>query len=98
MRDILFASATVASRTGRRSRSPLAHAPAALFHCAARYTIEVAPSTSDFRISRSPALVIRPRRVLPPLARLRGHSPSLAAKCPALPQAPESPPTPPPDN
>src|SRR5215213_1966598 len=84
MRAILFASATVASRTGRRSRSPRVHAPAALFHRAARYTIDVAPSTSNRRISRLPALVIRPRRVLPPVECCLGTSPSQAAKCRAL--------------
>src|SRR3954451_1314137 len=93
MRAILFASATVTSRTGRRSNSPRAHAPAAPFHCAARYTIDVAPSTSRVRISRLPALVIRPRRVLPPVERCRGTRPSQAAKCRALRNAPMLPPT-----
>src|SRR5215207_5688372 len=88
MRAISFASATVASRTGRRSRSPRVHAPAALFHRAARYTIDVAPSTSSLLISRLPALVIRPRRVLPPVECCLGTSPSQAAKCRALGKAP----------
>src|SRR5438270_13971550 len=93
MRAILFASATVASRTGRRASSPRVHAPAALSHCAARYTIDVAPSTGRVRISRSPAFVIRPRRVLPPVERCRGTSPSQAAKWRALRKARMLPPT-----
>src|SRR5215213_5567292 len=84
MRAILFASATVTSRTGRRSSSPRTHAPAALFHCPARYTIGVAPSTRSLRISRLPAFVIRPRRVLPPVECWLGTRPSQAAKCRAL--------------
>jgi len=83
MRAILFASATVTSRTGRRCRTPLVQAPAALFHPAARCTIDVAPSTSSLRISRLPALVIRPSRVFLP-AGCRGTRPSQAAKCRAL--------------
>src|ERR1700704_1997292 len=67
MRAILFASATVTSLTGRRARIPLVQAPAALFHWGARYTIEVAPRTSNLRICRLPALVIRPRRFFPPV-------------------------------
>src|SRR5919206_3191214 len=88
MRAILFASATVASRTGRRASSPRVHAPAALSHCPARYTVDVAPSTSRVRISRSPVFVIRPRRVLPPVERCRGTSPSQAAKWRGPPEAP----------
>src|SRR3954453_2825073 len=72
MRAILFPSAPVASRTGRRSSTPRSQAPAVLFHCAARCTIEVAPSTSNLRISLLPALVIRPSRVLPPVECCRG--------------------------
>src|SRR3954464_6047182 len=84
MRAILLARATVTCRTGRRSSSPRTHAPAALFHCSARYTIEVAPSTSKVRICRLPVLVILPRRVLPPLECWRGTNPSQAAKWRAL--------------
>src|SRR3712207_9186980 len=93
MRAILFASATVTSRTGRRSSSSRTHAPAALFHCAARCTIEVAPSTSRVRISRLPALVIRPRRVLPPGEGWRGTSPGQAGECRALLKGPMPSPT-----
>src|ERR1035437_7201979 len=63
MRAILFARATVTSLKGRRSCIALVQAPTALFHCEAREVIEVAPSTSNRRISRLPDLVIRPRRV-----------------------------------
>src|ERR1700730_4189801 len=79
MRAILFASATVASLTGRRSRTPLSQTPAALFQCGARLIIDVAPRTSIVRISRLPALVIRPSRVLPPVEGCRGTRPSPAA-------------------
>src|SRR5260221_11535923 len=84
MRASLLASATVPNRTGRRARIPLVQAPAALFQCGARYTIEVAPRTSDLRISRLPALVIRPRRFFPPVEYCRGTRPSQAANCRAL--------------
>src|SRR3712207_557318 len=88
MRAILLARATVTCRTERRSSSPRTHAPAALLHCSARYTIEVAPSTSKVRICRLPALVIRPRWVLPPLECWRGTNPSQAAKWRALGKVP----------
>jgi hypothetical protein len=84
MRAILFASATVTSRTGRHWRTPLVQMPAALFHCGARKTIAVAPNTSSLRISRLPVqsfywnkLYIRPQRggrgKVPP--HQRHHSP-----------------------
>ena len=84
MRAILFASATVTSLTGRRSRIFLSQAPTALFHPSARWTIEVAPSTSSLRISRLPVLVIRPRRVFPPVEFCPGTRPSQAANCRAV--------------
>src|SRR3712207_5257639 len=93
MRAILFARATVTDRAGRRSSSPRTHAPAALFQAPARYAIEVAPSTSNLRISRLPALVIRPRRVLPPVECWRGTNPSQAAKCRAVSKSPIPSPT-----
>jgi transposase len=45
--------------------------------------IDVAPRTSNLRISRLPVLVIRPRRVFPPVEYCRGTKPSQAAKDPA---------------
>src|SRR3954452_24374371 len=93
MRAFLLARATVTCRTGCRSSSPRTHLPAALSQCAARYTIEVAPSTSKVRICPFPALVILPRRVLPPLECCRGTSPSQAAKCRALLKLPMPSPT-----
>jgi hypothetical protein len=83
-RAFLFASATEARRGGRRWSTARSHAPASLFHCPARLTIDVAPTTSKRRISLLPALVIRPRRVLPPVEFCRGTKPSHAAKCRAL--------------
>ena len=80
MRAILLARATVAGRAGRRSSSPRSHAPTALSHCPARFTIEVAPSTSMVRICVLPALVILPSLVLPPVECWRGTKPSQAAK------------------
>src|SRR3979411_2983718 len=90
MRAILFASATVTSLTGRRARIPLVQAPAALFHWGARYTIEVAPRTSNLRICRLPALVIRPRRFFPPVEYCRGTRAGTAAKRRALLNTPMS--------
>src|ERR1035437_9489740 len=84
MRAILFARATVTSLKGRRPCIALVQAPTALFHCEAREVIEVAPSTSNRRISRLPDLVIRPRRVFPPVEYCRGTRPSHAAKCRAV--------------
>jgi hypothetical protein len=40
-RAFLFASATEARRGGRRWSTARSHAPASLFHCAARLTIDV---------------------------------------------------------
>jgi hypothetical protein len=50
MRAILFASATVKSLVGRRCKTPGTKPPAALFHCGARPTIDMAPRTSGLRI------------------------------------------------
>ena len=59
-RAILFASATVTSLVGRRCKTPWSKPPAALFHCGARPTIDVAPRTSSLRIPRSvPFLSVR---------------------------------------
>src|SRR6476659_7211134 len=53
--------------------------------------VDVAPRTSNLRISRLPVLVIRPRRFLPPVEYCRGTRPSQAAKCRALLNMPISP-------
>ena len=84
MGAILLASATVTSLTGRRCNADLVQAPSALFHFSARKAIDVAPSTSILRISEWPALVIRPKRLFPPVEFCRGTRPSQAAKCRAL--------------
>jgi hypothetical protein len=84
MRAILFASATVTSLTGRRARTPLVRVSAALFHWGAQCTIDVAPSTSNLRISWLPALVIRPRQAVPSVEYYCGTRPSQVAKCRAL--------------
>jgi hypothetical protein len=84
MRAILFASATVTSLTGRRPRIFLSQVPTVLFHPSARWTIDVAPSTGSLRISRLPVLVIRPRRVFPPVEFYPGTRPSQAANCRAV--------------
>ena len=79
MRALLLASATVASRAGRRPSTP-----AALSHCPARKAIDVAPRTSEVRTVLLPALVMRPNHALPPVECWRGTKPSQAAKCRAL--------------
>src|SRR4051794_10153953 len=84
MRAILLANATVTSLTGRRCRISLSQAPSALCQPSARPSIDVAPSTSSLRVSLLPALVIRPRRVLPPVEFCRGTKPSQAANCRAV--------------
>jgi hypothetical protein len=62
----------------------LSQVPTALFQPSARWTIDVAPSTSNLRISRLAALVIRPRRVFPPVEFCPGTKPSQAANCSAV--------------
>ena len=75
IRAILFASATVASRAGRRASSPRIHAPTAPFDPAARCTIDVARARGSVGPPVA-AFVIRPRRVLPPVefAAARGRA------------------------
>jgi hypothetical protein len=82
MRAILFASATVTSLMGRCSRIFLNQVPTAPFHPSARWTIDLAHSTSSLRISRLPVLVIRPRRVFPPVEFCAGTRPSQAGSVP----------------
>ena len=52
--------------------------------------MDVAPRVSNLRISRLPVLVIRPRRVVPPIESCRGINSSQAAKFRALLIAPMS--------
>src|SRR5947208_13729483 len=80
MRASLFASATVTSSTGRRASTPRTHRPALLSQHVARQTMEVAPSTSSLRISALPALVIPPKRVLPPVECCRSTRPRQTAE------------------
>src|SRR3954464_10109658 len=80
IRAILFAKATAATLIGLRAiilPSQVSAKPG--LRWLQRMT-DMAPITSRRRIDRSPILVIRPRRALPPLEFWRGTRPSHAEK------------------
>ncbi len=78
-RAILLAMATLATRTGFLAKRATRRGSAVSGLCLARRIRDVAPTTRSFRKYRSPILVIRPRRSLPPLEFCEGVSPSQAA-------------------
>lgn len=78
-RAILFAMATLATRAGLRASNAIRCGSVVSGLCLARRINEVAPITRSFLRYRSPILVMRPSRSLPPLEFCDGVSPSQAA-------------------
>jgi hypothetical protein len=78
-RAILFAMATLATRTGFLASSATSRGSAVSGLYLARRINDVAPITRSFLRYRSPILVICPRRSFPPLEFCEGVSPSQAA-------------------
>lgn len=81
IRATLLASATAASFFGLRASNPSSQAELDGRPGLATRITAVAPTTSSCRNLSLPALLIRPRRCLPPVDRSRGVRPNQAAKC-----------------
>lgn len=81
IRAILLAMATEATRAGFLASNATKRGSTVLGFCLAYRTSAVAPTTRSCRRYRSPILVMRPKRSLPPLELCRGVSPSQAANC-----------------
>lgn len=78
-RAILFAMATLAKRTGFLASNATSRGSALSGLYLARRINDVAPTTNSILRYRSPILVMRPSRSLPPLEFCEGVSPSQAA-------------------